>query len=71
MEKFLADVQQTEYNPFEEKRNWRDWIKQNLIATHQMIIPTMPNARNASYLARKIWFEKLFPYLNNEGVILI
>ncbi|MDR0860065.1 MAG: hypothetical protein LBO09_03640 [Candidatus Peribacteria bacterium] len=25
----------------------------------------------AYYWARKIWFEKIFPYLNNEGTILI
>jgi predicted alpha/beta hydrolase family esterase len=31
----------------------------------------MPNGRMASYTARKIWFEKLFPYLNDEKTILI
>jgi hypothetical protein len=36
-----------------------------------MFIPEMPNSKNASYKARKIWFEKLFPYLNDEGIILI
>jgi predicted alpha/beta hydrolase family esterase len=36
-----------------------------------MFIPEMPNSKNASYKARKIWFEKLFPYLNDEGTILI
>jgi hypothetical protein len=36
-----------------------------------MFTPEMPNAKPAIYKARKIWFEKLFPYLNDEGVTLI
>jgi hypothetical protein len=31
----------------------------------------MPNKANAKYKAWKIWFEKLFPYLNNNKIILI
>jgi hypothetical protein len=36
-----------------------------------MFIPEMPNQDFASYKAWKIWFEKIFSYLNDEGVILI
>lgn len=36
-----------------------------------MAIPNMPNIYNARYSNRKIWFEKIFPYLNDEGTILI
>ena len=31
----------------------------------------MPNKYNASYKARKIWFEKIFPYLNDEDLVLV
>ncbi|MDR0608411.1 MAG: alpha/beta hydrolase, partial [Candidatus Peribacteria bacterium] len=54
-----------------EKRYWCNRIKSNLPSDYQMFIPEMPNSKNASYKARKIWFEKLFPYLNDEGTILI
>ncbi|MDR0771940.1 MAG: hypothetical protein LBF15_02575, partial [Candidatus Peribacteria bacterium] len=70
-ETFLAFLQQKEYDPFEDKlKKWNYWIKGNLPSTYQMFIPDMPNKTNASYKAWKIWFEKLFPYLNDEKTIL-
>ncbi len=66
-ETFLTYLQQREYNPLEEKKKRRDRIKAQLPPTYQMFIPQMPNSLNASYRARKIWFEKLFPYLNEGG----
>jgi 5'(3')-deoxyribonucleotidase len=68
---FLSYLQQKEYDPFKERQYWCDWIKSSLPEHYQMFIPEMPNSKNASYKARKIWFEKVFPYLNDEGVILI
>jgi len=68
---FLVSIIEREYNPFEEIRKRKDRIQQALISTHQMIAPTMPNALNASYKAWKIWFEKIFPYLNGEEIILV
>lgn len=62
-----------DYDPFaeEQRKRWRDWLKEELISTHQMIMPVMPNSNFAYYQAWKIWFEKIFPYLNDEWVILI
>ncbi|MDR0281896.1 MAG: hypothetical protein LBI53_00820 [Candidatus Peribacteria bacterium] len=68
---FLAYLQQKEYDPFTERKYWCNRIKSKLPSSYQMFIPEMPNSRNASYKARKIWFEKLFPYLNDEETILI
>jgi predicted alpha/beta hydrolase family esterase len=31
----------------------------------------MPCRENASYPAWKIWFEKIFPYLNEENIIIV
>lgn len=31
----------------------------------------MPNKYNANYKARKIWFEKIFPYFKNEDLQII
>jgi hypothetical protein len=68
---FLAFLQQDDYDPFEEKKRRREWLKQQIVSTYQPLFPSMPNSDNASYKARKIWFEKLFPYLNDEGTILV
>ena len=68
---FLSYLQQREYDPFAERKYRCNRIKSKLPSAYQMFIPEMPNSRNASYKARKVWFEKLFPYLNDEGTILI
>jgi hypothetical protein len=68
---FLDYLQQDEYNPFEEKKRRRDRLKEQTSSRFQGLFPSMPSSDNASYKARKIWFEKLFPYLNDEGIILI
>ena len=68
---FLAYLQQKDYNPFEERRYRCNRVKSQLPDDYQMFVPEMPNSKNASYKARKIWFEKLFPYLNDEGTTLI
>ncbi len=60
-----------EYNPFEEKKWWKDSLSQELKSTHQIIRPEMPIKQMASYKVWKIWFEKIFPYLNDEKLVLI
>lgn len=59
------------YDPYPvEQKKWRDGIKEALIETHECIMPRMPNAMNADYIAWSIWFEKLIPYLR-DGVVLV
>ena len=60
-----------EYNPFEEKKWWKDSLSQELKSTHQIIRPEMPIKQMASYKVWKLWFEKIFPYLNEEDLVLI
>lgn len=36
-----------------------------------MIAPIMPCKQNATYAAWKIWFEKIFPYLSDDELIII
>ena len=59
------------YNPFEEKKWWKDFLSQELKSTHQIIRPEMPIKQMASYKVWKIWFEKTFPYLNEEELVLV
>ncbi len=60
-----------EYNPFKESKNWRGWISWALSDDFDIMEPPMPNKKKADYKSWKIFFEKLFPYLNDENLILI
>jgi predicted alpha/beta hydrolase family esterase len=64
-------LEKREYDPFEEPQRWRDWLAEQTKGTYQVFSPEMPNKYNASYKAWKIRFEKIFPYLNDEDLILI
>lgn len=70
-ESFCKDLEKKEYNPFEDKKKWIDWLTTQTQWVYQIFKPTMPNKYGASYKAWKIWFEKTFPYLNDEDLILI
>ena len=59
------------YHPYEERRKWKDWMKEQLKDTHECFFPEMPNKNMASYKVWKMWFEKVFPYLNGEDLIVI
>lgn len=55
-----------------EKLNRKDW-KDVLIQTlpeYEVIYPKMPNSKNARYPEWKLWFEKLFPLLSGEVVLV-
>lgn len=46
-------------------------MKEKLNDTHECFFPLMPNKHMASYKVWKMWFEKTFPYLNDEDLIVI
>jgi hypothetical protein len=62
-------IEKRDYNPLEEKI-WKDRFEA-LKSTYQIIRPEMPNKNMASYKAWKMWFEKIFPYLNDEELVLV
>ena len=59
-----------EINPFEEKKRWRKTLEKDL-SNYQVIKPEMPNKEMACYKIRKLRFEKHFPYLTGEEIILV
>lgn len=59
------------YEPFKQEKKRKYRLQETLKADYEMAIPNMPNIYNARYSNRKIWFEKTFPYLNDEWTILI
>lgn len=56
-------LKETEYNPYKKKPDWKKWLKLTLSEEYEIFYPTFPNKYYADYNAWKIWFEKLFPYL--------
>ena len=59
-----------EINPFEEKKRRRKTLEKEL-PDYQVIKPEMPNKEMACYKIWKLWFEKHFPFLNWEEIILV
>jgi hypothetical protein len=50
--------------------NWKDDLQKVLGNDYQVIFPEMPSRRNAKYVEWKIWFEKFFPILNDEIILV-
>lgn len=70
-EQYYDYLEKRAYDPFEQKKSWRDWVAWALSREYEMMVPVMPNKQFADYRSWKIWFEKLFPYLNDQKLIMV
>lgn len=70
-EVYLQYLVDTEYDPYAKRPNWKKWLADGLSDCFESFSPAMPSKQNASYPAWKIWFEKLFPYLNDQKLVII
>ncbi len=70
-EQFYNYLKKREYNPYKNKKSWRDWIAWALSENFEVFEPVMPNKQDAKYKAWKIRFEKLFSYLNDKKIVLV
>jgi len=52
------------------KDDWKPWLREKLGEGYEVILPVMPNKTNARFEEWKLWFEKLFPFLNDEVVLV-
>lgn len=59
------------YQPFQETPSWKQYLKSELADEYEMAMPTMPNAFDARYIYRKIWFERILPALNAEPLVVV
>lgn len=50
--------------------DWKRYLGEKLGKEFEVIVPAMPNYSNAKYLEWKIWFEKLFPFLEDKVVLV-
>ncbi|MFA6082078.1 MAG: alpha/beta hydrolase [Patescibacteria group bacterium] len=51
-------------------KSWKDNLADALGGNYQVLIPKMPNARNARYAEWKIMFEKIIPLLDDNVIII-
>lgn len=72
-EAFLAYLKTAEISdPLGENpdKKWQPTIREELMETHEVYYPAMPNSKNAKYTEWKIWFERYHAFLR-DGVILV
>ncbi len=55
---------------FYPRKNWKNNLSKELGADWEILIPRMPCQDNAKYAEWKIWFERLFPFVE-DGTILL
>lgn len=51
-------------------RRWKDNLREDLGEKYDVLLPTMPNSKNANYKEWKILFEKILERLN-DNIILV
>ncbi|MDC0506138.1 hypothetical protein OAN96_00935 [Candidatus Gracilibacteria bacterium] len=72
LEQYHDFLRDKKYDPRKIKsERWKHRLPEFLGESFDYIIPTMPAKENADYEAWKIWFEKIFPYLQDGKIILV
>lgn len=70
-EDFYEYLKEKDFNPYKQKKRWFGWVADHLENEYESFILEMPCRQNADYEAWKIWFERIFPFLNREKLILV
>jgi predicted alpha/beta hydrolase family esterase len=55
---------------FKLKTSWREALVGELGNNFELFHPVMPNKNNAHYEEWKIWFEKMFPFLDDNATYI-
>ena len=69
-EDFLDQLKTWDNNPFEIKKKWKYTLSKDLWEGYQVAMIDMPNKNIASYMEWRIWFEKIFPFLEWDQIIV-
>jgi len=72
MEDFYKYLRITEItDPFKSKKTWTDSLSVDLGENYEVMKPNMPFKYGADYEGWKIWFERHFDFIRDDGPILI
>ena len=55
---------------FHLRHDWKTTLQQMLGDNYDVFSPQMPNKSNAKYKEWKIWFERMFPFINNDIILI-
>ena len=66
---YIAFLKKREID-FRKTGGWKRSLGDKLGKEFEVIMPAMPNYSNVKYIEWKIWFEKLFPFLEKEIVLI-
>lgn len=71
-EEFISSLKNDEVtiDKFRPKKDWKTNLPQRLGEDYEVLMPRMPNSNNVRYIEWKIWFEKMFTFLNNEVILI-
>ena len=69
-EDFIEQLKTWDNNPFEPKKKWKNSLSKDLWENYQVAMIDMPNKNIASYTEWKIRFEKIFPFLEWDQIII-
>lgn len=68
--KFLRNFEVNIERYTTEKTDWKPWLRKELVKSHVVITPAMPNKTNAQYKEWKMWMDKLLPFLKDEVILI-
>ncbi|MCX6765772.1 MAG: alpha/beta hydrolase [Candidatus Moranbacteria bacterium] len=70
--KFLDDLknQEVTIESFLPKKDWKIHLQSELGGEFQVLAPRMPNSNNARYEEWKIWFKRMFPFMESEPILI-
>lgn len=70
-DEYIEYLKTTEFDPDKFKSKlWKDSLEEELGNDFQVIAPVMPSKYNSKYNEWKIWFEKTFPFLENNVILI-
>ena len=69
-EEFVEQLKTWDNNPFEPKKKRKNSLSEKLWDDYQVAMIDMPNKNIASYKEWKIWFEKIFPFLEWDQIVI-
>jgi hypothetical protein len=71
-EEYISSLKNWEVtiDSFRPRKDWKTTLSQKLGEEYDVLVPQMPNKSNAKYKEWKIWFERIFPFFNNNIVLV-
>lgn len=68
---YIEALNKSIFNPNNKRiKKWKDSLAEEIGDNFDVIAPTMPNKQNAKYNEWRIWFEKIFPHLGKDIILV-